>query len=219
MVFVPNSPPGRARRTPNRYWHDRFGLRQDARVVLHAGSLGAWTGIEQIIESVPGWPEPWVLIVHTRYDAESSPYVERLRARADQRRVYFSLKPLPRQAYDALIDGAHIGLAFYVPSRESALTQRNIQTIGLSSGKLAYFLRAGLPVIVNSSVSIAPRLVEAGCGVAVEEARGVAGALTHIAAEYDAYSSAACDFFDSELEFEGAFERVIGRLEELRAVR
>jgi glycosyltransferase involved in cell wall biosynthesis len=215
MVFVPNSPPGPVRRMANRYWHARFELPASARVVLHAGSLGAWTGIEQLVVSTTVWPEPWVLVVHTRYDAESSPYVERLRTQADPRRVHFSLQPVPRQAYDVLIDGADVGVGFYLPSRDSAFTQRNIETIGLSSGKLAYFLRAGLPVIVNDATSIAPRIVEAGCGVAVADAYGVADALVRIAANYARFSTRACDFFNTELDFDRAFERVISRLQEL----
>src|SRR5205807_4878107 len=103
------------------------------RVVLHAGSLGDWTGIEPILASVSRWPEPWVLVVHTRYDAESSAYVDRLRAQATPGRVFFSLKPVSRTAYDELIDGADLGLAFYVPTGDSPYTRQNIQTIGLSS--------------------------------------------------------------------------------------
>jgi hypothetical protein len=216
MVFVPNSPPGPARRTPNRYWHDRFELPAEARVVLHAGSLGAWTGIEALVACTTAWPEPWVLVVHTRYDAESSPYVEWLRAHAEPGRVHFSLQPVPRQAYDTLIDGADVGVGFYVPSRESAFTQRNIETIGLSSGKLAYFLRAGLPVIVNDATSIAARIVDAGCGAAVADAYGVPDALARIGISYDAFSARACDFFDTQLDFEGAFEAVIARLQQLQ---
>jgi hypothetical protein len=116
VVLVPNAPPGPARRQPSRTWHQKFGLAEDRRIVLHAGSLGDWTGIEDIVRGVPDWPAPWVLVIHTRYAAESSPYVERLRAQADPERVLFSLNPVDRQAYDTMIDGADVGLAFYVAS-------------------------------------------------------------------------------------------------------
>jgi len=93
VVLVPNAPAGPARRRPRRYWHTRFELPNDARVVIHSGSLGDWTGIETIVDSTPTWPHGWVLVIHTRFDAESSAYVEGLRARADPLRVHFSLKP------------------------------------------------------------------------------------------------------------------------------
>jgi hypothetical protein len=217
VVLVPNAPLGPARRKPARLWHERFGLEAAQRVVLHAGSLGDWTGIEDIVGRVPTWPEPWVLVVHTRYEGESSPYVERLRAQKDPRRVHFSLRPVERQAYDELVDSAEVGLAFYVPTADSAFTQQNVQTIGLSSGKLAYYLRSGLPVVVNRAASIAATLEQVGCGLAVEDAAHVGSALARIAERYDDYSAAALRFFDEHLDFRRAFDAVIERIEALSA--
>ncbi|GAC1325551.1 MAG: hypothetical protein NVSMB2_24190 [Chloroflexota bacterium] len=218
LVLLPNAPPGPARRRPNRYWHERFGLAPDTRVVLHSGSLGDWTGIESILTCVSDWPRNWVLVVHTRYDAESSGYVDGLRAAADPQRVHFSLRPVPRQDYDALIDGADIGLAFYVPSATSSFTQRNVQTIGLSSGKLAYYLRSGLPVIVNRATSLGDALEVAGCGVAVKDAASIPQALMHIEPRWSAYSDAACAFFAEHLNIERAFAVVLDRMAALHGV-
>jgi hypothetical protein len=214
LVLVPNAPPGPARRRRSDFWRQRFGLGPDRRVVLHSGSLGAWTGIENILASVPAWPDGWVLVIHTRYDAESSSYVDGLRAKASDR-VFFSLKPVPRGMLDDLVDGADVGLAFYVPTAESAYTQSNIQTIGLSSGKLAYYLRAGLPVIVNAQASVSGLLEASGCGRAVADAGGIADGLRAVAADYDARSRAACAFFEQHLDIAQAFEAVIERIEAL----
>jgi hypothetical protein len=216
LVLVPNAPPGPARRQAGRYWHKRFDLPEDARVVIHAGSLGDWTGVEGIVESVSDWPEPWVLVVHTRYDAESTAYVERLRARADSNRVFLSLKPVPRQDYDALIDGADVGLGFYIPDPSSAFTQRNLLTLGLSSGKLAYYLRAGLPVIVNRDASIADDVDAHGMGVAVSDVHEVAHAIRTIESDYDSFSRNALKFFEEHLDFRRAFAEVIRRVEAMR---
>jgi glycosyltransferase involved in cell wall biosynthesis len=217
LVMVPNAPLGPARRIRGTIWHTRFGLPADRRILIHAGSLGKWTGIESILESVPTWPEPWVLVVHTRYDAESSPYVDALRRRADPNRVFFSLKPVPRQGFDELIDSADVGLAFYIRTGDSWLTQRNIQTIGLSSGKLGAYLRAGLPVIVNASTSVASTVEFNGCGIAAESAEHVGTALARIQADYDRYSQRACVFFDAHLDFGRTFRAVIDRIDRLDA--
>jgi hypothetical protein len=135
--------------------------------------------------------------------------------RAASERVFFSLKPVPREAYDDLIDGADVGLAFYVASGDSPYTGANIQTIGLSSGKVAYALRAGLPVIINADASVAGQLEAAGCGVEVADATGIAAALQAIGAEYDRYSQQACAFFEQHLDFARAFEAVVERIEAL----
>jgi glycosyltransferase involved in cell wall biosynthesis len=215
VVLVPNAPAGPARREPRRYWQTRFDLPVDTRVVIHSGSLGDWTGIEAIVDSTASWPADWVLVIHTRFDAQSSGYVESLRARADPRRVYFSLKPVPRQDYDPLIDGADVGLAFYVPQPGSAFTQRNVQTIGLSSGKLAYYLRAGLPVVVNQASSIAEVVDQRSLGISVATAADIGAALQRISEEYDRYSASALRFFDETLDFKRAFAEVLRRLDRL----
>jgi len=217
LALVPNAPPGPARRQPSGYWHARFELPRSARVVVHPGSLGDWTGIEAIVGSAADWPPNWVLVVHTRYDAESSPYVDGLRKRADPERVRFSLRPVPRQDYDALIDGADVGLAFYISSGASSFTQRNVQTIGLSSGKLAYYLRAGLPVIVNRAASIAGLVESSGCGVTVEDASGIGPALDRITGGYADFSNRACAFFQERLDFNQALSNVIERVDALHA--
>jgi glycosyltransferase involved in cell wall biosynthesis len=218
LLLVPNAPSGPARRRRSSFWHDRFDLPSTTRLVIHSGSLGEWTGIDQIVTAAADWPADWALVVHTRYEAESSAYVDRLRQAADPRRVHFSLRPVPRQDYDALIDGADVGLAFYVASGESAFTQTNVQTIGLSSGKLAYYLRAGLPVIVNRDASIAALVESSGCGAAVTDASAIGPALTSLAAGYDDASDAACRFFEDHLDFSRAFASVIERVAALHGV-
>ena len=129
--------------------------------------------------------------------------------------MFFSLKPVPRKDYDALVDGADVGIAFYVASDESAFTQQNIQTIGLSSGKLAYYLRAGLPVVVNQASSIADVVTREACGVAVADAAQVGTALAQIAADYDRLSANAASLFDRDLDVAHSFEQVLVRLDAL----
>ena len=138
--------------------------------------------------------------------------MDKLRARAAADRVFFSLRPLPRQAYDALVDGADVGIAFYVPADGSAFTQENLRTIGLSSGKLAYYARAGLPVIVNDATSLGGLVADAGCGIAVESAAELGDALARVGAAYDAYSDRARQLFDERLDAAHAFGDVVRRL-------
>lgn len=215
VALMPNAPAGPARRQLTGYWHERFNLPAETRVVLHSGSLGEWTGIDAIVRSAADWPWPWALVIHTRYDAESSSYVDQLRASADPQRVYFSLKPVARQEYDPLIDGADVGVAFYVPLEGSAFTQRNVQTIGLSSGKLAYYLRAGLPVVVNRASSIAAIVDSRGIGRSVDDAGDIRAALEAITSDYAELSGAAVAFFDEQLDFRRSVGEVVQRVEAL----
>jgi glycosyltransferase involved in cell wall biosynthesis len=213
FVFVPNAPLGPIRRNTSRFWHRRFNLPDDTRVVLHAGSLGDWTGIQEIAGSTWSWPENWVLVVHTRHDAEFSVDVEKLRKLAAPGRVLFSLKPVSRQEYDALIDGADIGVAFYIPTEGSTNTQRNIQSIGLSSGKAAYYLRSGVPVIVNDRSSIGEFVTRENCGVCVERPEDIALAITQIEQTYSKFRECSWHVFNKHFDFATNFEEVIRRID------
>jgi hypothetical protein len=114
-----------------------------------------------------------------------------------------------------LVDGADVGLAFYVPSADSTLTGLNAQVIGLSSGKLAYYLRAGLPVVVNRLSSVGELVSGAGCGIAVESASEVGAALSDIAGQYAEFSERALDTFRSHIDPAQPLQELIGRLHAL----
>lgn len=215
FILVPNAPLGPARRRRCYYWHQRFGLSSNCRIVLHAGSVGKWTGLEDIVRSVSSWPENWILIVHTYIDPASDD-VKRLQEMATPNRVFFSLNAVSQQQLEMLIDAADIGIAFYVGVGDSWYTGQNMRTIGLSSGKIACYLRAGLPVIVNESASISELLQREGCGISVSGRKDIGTAITEINQNYEQYSRQACRMFEKHLDFARAFHQVIERIDFLK---
>lgn len=204
FVFVPNAPRGYARRQPSGYWHHRLGIDTTQRIVLHAGGIEDWTGISEIISSAKDWPDGWVLVVHTRYRCDTSRYLKRLRTIADPHKVLFSMEPVTRQEYPTLVNGADIGIAFYRPS-----PSENIHVIGLSSGKIAYYLQAGLPIIVNRWPSVSSLVEKEGCGIVVNQSDEIGGAITEIARDYNKYGENACRTFSDYLEPTCALQRFV----------
>lgn len=217
FVCIPNGPLGTSRRAPSTYWHERFDLPDATRVALHTGSLERWTGLAEIVDSVRLWPKEWVFVIHSRYDANGTAHIredlERLKHAAPAGRVFFSLDPVPRCEYDGLIDGADVGIAFYTAMTESQPMSENIRTIGLSSGKIAYYLRAGLPIVVNATTTLRNFVDETGCGAVASDAQELGTALSRIATEYTDFSRRARVAFDKHYEFEQKFARVLRRLE------
>lgn len=202
FLFIPNAPilPVQQKSI---YWHQHFELNKDYHIVLYAGSLGDWTGVREIISSVNKWPESWVLIVHTRSRYNSSEegrrLLKELQKIAVPNRVFFSTKPVPNSIYPKLVAGANIGIAFYLPS-DSPYTQENIHTIGLSSGKIAYYLGLGLPVIVNRWPSISKLVENEGCGIVVESASEIGEAIRRISQQYKDFQNNAYKAFGKYFE-------------------
>jgi glycosyltransferase involved in cell wall biosynthesis len=219
FVFVPNAPPGPARRSPSRWWHEQFGLAPGTRVVLHSGSIGPWTGIDGIVRAAQGLPDGWVLVVHTRFDPaaadpEQAQRLAELRRQAPLDKVFFSVRPVPRRELAPLVDGADVGVAFYVPLEDGdTYTRENIRSIGLSSGKVASYLAAGLPIIVNSASSLGELAEREGFGISVRAADELGHAIGRISADYEFYALRARTFFDQRLDFRQGFERILSRLQ------
>lgn len=218
LVLVPNAPLAGPAPSRSRYWHEKFGLPDGTRVALYAGSAAAWTGVSELIESTHAWPEGWALVVHFRERPRAGD-LERMERSAAPGRVHFSTESVPQDALDELFAGADVGIAFYFVSPDLWYTQENLRSVGLSSGKVAYYLRAGLPVIVNEGTSLADFVREEGCGVVVGEPAEVGGALSAIGERYERVQEEARRVFAERLDFATPFGEVIRRVDALAAGR
>jgi glycosyltransferase involved in cell wall biosynthesis len=215
FILVPNSPIGPARKQKAHYWQDKFKLKAEQRVVLYAGSIDKWAGLENIVESSFNWPNDWVLIIHSRSESSQNELTQALKQKADPERVFFSMQPVPRESFDELIDSADIVIAIYITIPGDTYAQKNLTTIGLSSGKTTYALRSGLPVIINRGEGLPILIEQLGSGVIVNKFEEIGEAIHKIEKSYNAYSQAALKLFDDHLDFSTSFLAVIKRISKL----
>lgn len=212
-VLVPNAPLGAPPEARSRRWHEAFGLPPEQKVLLYAGSFGAWAGVDAIACSTRSWPDGWSLVLHFRSRPPEAE-LERLRA-AGGEWLHLSTEPVPHDELDDLYAAADAGVALYFTDATSPYRQENLKTMGLASGKLAYYLRAGLPVIVNDTTSLADFVRDEGCGAVVSNADEIGAALARFDEDYAAYSGAARRAFAGHLDFESAFAEIVRRVDAL----
>lgn len=222
IVCVPNSPLGPARFERATYFHEKFGLNPETKVILHTGTVSGFTCALPLVRSTRDWPDNWVLVCHTRQKSgevvEFDDYVEALLSLAPPGRVFFSTDPLPHHEYDKLIHSADVGVAFYCVKSgraSSAFTQDNIRHIGLSSGKTAYYLRSGVPILVNDIESLKALASDYQCGEWVADPMETRDAIETILKNYEAYSRNAMRCFEQALDFAPKFAPVLDRLARL----
>jgi glycosyltransferase involved in cell wall biosynthesis len=211
VMLVPNSPLGPARRKPGRYVYERFGLEPARRVLISAGSLAEWSMSRELLEAASSWPPELALVLHSRYVADRDPYVGDLIADFAEGSAILSLVPLPSSEYGALLDSCDMGVALYkqIPSR---YTRRNLELMGMSSGKLSAYLQRGLPVIVSNVAGPRDLVREYDCGVVVESADEVFEAALSILESYTRLSENAVRCFNERLRFEDRFGDLVTRL-------
>jgi glycosyltransferase involved in cell wall biosynthesis len=211
VVCVPNAPLGGASAAKSDYLRTRLGLSSDTRIMLHAGTLSRWSGAHQLMLATRDWPSHWELACHTQSVADwrAADYRASLEQLAAPGRVVFTSAPLPFDDYPRLVRSADILLAYYCPLDESRFTQANLRHIGLSSGKIAYALQAGVPVVTTPIASLRRLIDSYHCGEIVEDPVHNRGAIERILGSYARYSDGAMACFNAELDYRRHFQRVL----------
>jgi glycosyltransferase involved in cell wall biosynthesis len=178
--LLPNAPRGGCFRKKTSTIAERLNIPAGSRIALHFGGVGDHFDLLRLAQSAASWPPGWCLVIHTSSHASSDEYVHRLRATADSSRVYFSFEPVPSSEADQFVASADVGLATYSVEE---LGYRAV-LMGLASGKIARYLRCGLPVIASELPSVRTFLQSYNCGVCVSDSEGIGKALGAIAENY-----------------------------------
>lgn len=217
VFYVPNAPLGAARFQRSDYLKDKLGLSPETKIILATGSIGVHFGTFDLLRSVRDWPDDWVLVVHTRSRMTESmrDWLAALREIALPGRVLFSTEPLPHHDYPRLVQSADVGVVFYRPTPPSIYNQDNIRHIGLSSGKLAYFLQNGVPPIMSGQASLRELAIRYGCGEIVEDLCVTKPAIASILCDHNQYSQNALACFDKTFNFAERFRQVLMALGKL----
>lgn len=136
--------------------HSMMNIPHDKKLVVYSGSIGSWCGTQCIIDALRSgnWPSDWHLVFHCRKSSEKgNAMFNELEALDADTTVPFSLhiEPFgPMSELAAFLSGFDAALALYFPNRENPYYGKNMEEIGLSSGKFAMYMMLGLPTIVTS---------------------------------------------------------------------
>jgi hypothetical protein len=144
--FIPNAPGMAPAITgqPN-FFREILPLpvEQFPNLIVHAGIVEDIVFSLELAEAFASIDLGCALIFHERLAREESdPYLVEMRNR-NRRNLFFSLRPLPYMEIDRIFSAATIGLAFYRP------ISANLALMARASGKIAFHLKHGTPVIMN----------------------------------------------------------------------
>lgn len=168
-LIVPIGSPGtRAPESKSRL-RDRLGIPPDSHVVVMMGSAARWTMTPEILSSLNSWPAGWALLIHDRTGRSQDAAVDfRDNGGQSAQRVYWSSEPLPDiDDMSEILAGVDYGLALYRPL-PGPFTERNLENLGRSSGKISTYARYGVPIITNEIGLMASDVREFGAGFVVE---------------------------------------------------
>lgn len=140
QIIIPVTSDGPAF-APSGFLREHLSIGAGKKIVLIAGGLGADQMTLEIIEQVRHWDEGLVLVLHSASGQYSAEVLAAARTQAG-RVLLTALRLSIEKAEELVYAGADVGIVYY---RDVGFNHRHT---AYSSGKLAAFLRAGVPVIV-----------------------------------------------------------------------
>jgi hypothetical protein len=132
------------------------GLRKPHRPcrIIFTGTLSAYTGVDRLLVIMKTeWDNEFTLEFHTRILLDKfDPYMVQIsQMQAQGLPILIHDEVFTDEAeYHSYLNQFDIGLCFYYPNRRVSLyTGKNIEHIGLSSGKFSTFMMLGIPTITS----------------------------------------------------------------------
>ena len=184
------------------YLRRRYGIRNDQSIALHFGETTGKYNVVNIARAFKGLSN-WVAIFHgyglPGYKLHFEQYLRK--NHLDNVIISEEFCHDIRDTY-RIIASADVGLAWY-----NNVTV-NLGTAGRSSGKIAAYLRRGIPVIGNRSRSMIEALEETSCGIAVKHEGEIPSALSRIQQDYDHFRAAALKTYQDVHHFPTHADRV-----------
>ncbi|MCA9034577.1 MAG: hypothetical protein KDA91_05575 [Planctomycetaceae bacterium] len=212
ILIVPNSPMGPATSPSGTFLHDRLNLSHDRKIVCQIGGITPMMCSVELADAGRFLPDGVALVLHSSaYRSRDEPYIKEILATAAPNTV-LSLEPVSLDELPRVASSCFIGLAFYRKDLGP-----NFDNIAGASGKLAYYLQSGVPVICIDLPGLKSVVDEFKCGVCVGRAEQIGDAYIQICRDYERYSSNARICFDSMFDFRTHFRHVTQQIREFVA--
>jgi glycosyltransferase involved in cell wall biosynthesis len=209
VVYLPNAPLGEANPRKTKLLRKTLGLNDGRWIILHAGSVDEWTGSLELAQAARAWPESLAVVFHNSLPLQTE-YQQAFLTHIDGQHTFLTQGPLALDQFTRLVRSADIGIALYPLSERD----QNMFIMGLASGKIAYYLQCGLPVVATGLPTLRKFIERYRCGICIDGVDEVLGAIQKIIKDYEGFSQRALECFQQELQLDRFLPAVMERLAE-----
>jgi hypothetical protein len=203
VITLPVSVRGKEVKEKSDYFHRKFGLPQNKKILLYFGIFMPNRFCKEIIESANLFSEYFITVFHGYGDEK---YINELKAIAHPEKIFFSMDLVNESGLSELLSSADIGFALY---NNQYLNDR---FTAFSSQKIALFCKHGLPFIAMQNESYEELHRHAPCCRMIGDFDEMPVAVDEIADQYDSYRNAAFLAYDRFFNFDKQFNIIAGFL-------
>lgn len=208
--LVPNAPMGFPKNESSSFFRDKFALSSETHIILQTGMISSEALALEVATVSAQWKSIYTLVLHDRMQRDpNDPYIREIE-KVSNGSVRLSLTPVPFEEIDRVIKSGQVGLVLYRNDLGA-----NFSRIVGASGKMAYYLRCGLPVICSDLPGMQEMMDKYHCGICVRALHEIEPALDQIFENYDAFSKNALQCYKEQYEFGAYFQPVLDQIVEL----
>ncbi|MDR4508960.1 MAG: hypothetical protein MRJ65_12130 [Candidatus Brocadiaceae bacterium] len=182
----------------------RFNLSRNDKIILYAGFLCEWAMTEELARAAFSWPENRVLVLHS-HGYHDPGFIKKIK-KYEGDKVKISLDPVSYKELPAFLSSADIGIALYKN------LGKNLTLIRSASGKLAHYLKSGLPVITNNYPGMKSLIDAYQCGECVNSPGDINAAMEAIFKNYEAMRRNTFMCYEENYMFSKQFEKVVEKI-------
>jgi hypothetical protein len=139
------------------YFYNKLKIPINKKILLYMGWIDN-SQIKRLCEFALYLPLDWVIVIHSKYK-HAEYYNEYLNDHKGKIYLSFDTPIETIEDMGTMLSGVDAGLCTYKATYDSPYLGKNIEYIGMSSGKTSTFLQHGIPIVVNN-MNIWDELVE-----------------------------------------------------------
>lgn len=185
MIAVANSQIGHGSILRSNHFNDKFNIPKDKVIILHAGALfGPWLHVKDIFQSVPEWPENYVLVLHTHMRPYPGCGFSIPEAYLNTK-IFLSDEPVSFDQLDLIYSSCDIGIMVHGPVGYQF--DQNLYYSDLSVGKMFHHLKVGVPLIVRNLPGYREMIEDKKAGVCIEGPCDILPSIRQIMENHEQY--------------------------------
>jgi hypothetical protein len=206
FFYIPVAGRGIRKSKKKNYWHEKFNIPNDKKIALYMGTIHKWAMSDDLIENAKTIPEDWHIVIHNRYGFNliGSKYRKLIEGIPN-----YHLSTEVFDSFDSMNDAlssADLGLAFYNPIKGAKYEGKNIQYIGLASGKISTYLQHGIPIATNKIHPIIGYIDKFNIGIWFENIQDLGSMLDSFVNDL---SENCFSFFNEYLNLDNTIEKFL----------
>ncbi|HLP60868.1 MAG TPA: hypothetical protein VK186_18650, partial [Candidatus Deferrimicrobium sp.] len=174
VFILPVTYTGAAVKEKSNYLRQMYNISEDRHIAIHLGGMNDWFScieIAEVFAQMPGW----VLFFQGNHNKHYLKQFDQVISGEKAKNIIVSRAFYDQiDSLDPIMMSADLGIAWYNN------ISKNFTNTGRSSGKIAAYMRFGLPTIAKKYPSMVEAIEEPGCGLCVDEYEEIKEAVNKI---------------------------------------